>query len=215
MTNVCDSCCNSYICIIWLGYIYPTLARDILFGCMLRCMDGHRASLLGCSLSSYYWSPPEQKTSCANPWLPVTWNPCIWKLGSKICREPRQKVLGTPPPVELHCKKGSLRLTELQPWRHISPGINVLGKRIPHQAWKAKKQFGTNSSHVFTHLLVVREGFGVLLVFAKVSHGFLTVNSNIRQGQFWQKEVFFETPCRTESQITDALSLQTLLAHHK
>ena len=30
MTNVCDSCCNSYICIIWLGYIYPTLAKRYL-----------------------------------------------------------------------------------------------------------------------------------------------------------------------------------------
>ena len=25
----------------------------------------------GCSLSSYYWSSLEQKTSCANPWLPL------------------------------------------------------------------------------------------------------------------------------------------------
>ena len=30
MTNVCDSFCNSYICIIWLGYIYPTLAKRYL-----------------------------------------------------------------------------------------------------------------------------------------------------------------------------------------
>ena len=39
---------------------------------MLRSLDGHCASLLGCSLSSCYWSSPELKTSCANPWLLIT-----------------------------------------------------------------------------------------------------------------------------------------------
>ena len=97
--------------------------------------------------------------------------------------------------MELHCKKGSLRLTELRPWRHLCSGITILGKRIQHRAWKTTKQFGKNSSHVLAHLLVVREGLGVLLVFPRVSYGFLTANSNICHGQFWQKEVFFETPC--------------------
>ena len=41
-----------------------------------------------------------------------------------------------------------------------------------------------NSFHVLTHLLVVRKGLGVLLVFAKISYGFLTVNSNIWHSQF-------------------------------
>ena len=77
---------------------------------------------------------PEQKLLVQIPDCPLTWNLCIWKLGSKICREPRQKVFGTPPPVELHCKKGSLRLTELRPRRHLCSGIIILGKRIQHQA---------------------------------------------------------------------------------
>ena len=32
-------------------------------------------------------------------------------------------VPGTPPPVELRRKKGSLRLTKVQPWRHLCSGI--------------------------------------------------------------------------------------------
>ena len=57
------------------------------------------------------------------------------------------------------------------------------------------RQFETNSSHVPTHLLDVREGLGIFLVFAKVQYGFLTASSNICHGQFSQKEVFFEAPC--------------------
>ena len=40
----------------------------------------------------------------------------------------------------------------------------------------------------------IAEGLGVLLVFAKFSYGFLTVNSNICHGQFWLKEVFLRHP---------------------
>ena len=139
--------------------------------------------------------PPQSKKLLVQiPDCPLTWNLCIWKLGSKICREPRQKVFGTPPPVELHCKKGSLRLTELRPWRHLCSGITILGKRIQHRAWKTTKQFGKNSSHVLAHLLVVREGLGVLLVFPRVSYGFLTANSNICHGIFDKRKFFFKNP---------------------
>ena len=37
----------------------------------------------GCSLSSYYWSPPEQKTSCANPWLPSHLEPLHLEIGQQ------------------------------------------------------------------------------------------------------------------------------------
>ena len=140
------------------------------------------------------------------PDYPLTWNPCIWKLGSKICREPRQKVLGTPPPVELHCKKGSLRLTELRPWRHLCSGITILGKRIQHRAWKTTKQFGKNSSHVLAHLLVVREGLGVLLVFPRVSYGFLTANSNICHGIFDKRKFFWDTLYQNNIKVSESLS---------
>ena len=159
---------------------------------MLRSLDGHCASLLGCSLSSCYWSSPELKTSCANPWLPSHLEPLHLGIGQQSL--PGQKVLGTPPPVELHCKKGSLRLTELRPWRHLCSGITILGKRIQHRAWKTTKQFGKNSSHVLAHLLVVREGLGVLLVFARVSYGFLTANSNICHGIFDKRKFFLRHP---------------------
>ena len=115
-------------------------------------------------------------------------------MGSKNSQERRQRVLGTPPPVELHCKKGSLRLTELRPWRHPCSGITILGKRIQHRAWKTTKQFGKNSSHVLAHLLVVREGLGVLLVFPRVSYGFLTANSNICHGIFDKRKFFLRHP---------------------
>ena len=56
---------------------------------------------------------------------------------------------------------------------------------------KNYRQFGTNSSHVPTHLIDVREGPGILLVFAKVQYKYLTESSNICHGHFSQKEVFF------------------------
>ena len=46
---------------------------------------------------------------------------------------------------------------------------DILGKRIQHRGWKTTKIFGTNLSHVLTHLFVVREGFGALC-FMWVSH---------------------------------------------
>ena len=57
------------------------------------------------------------------------------------------------------------------------------------------RQFETNSSHAPTHLLDVREGLGILLVFAKAQYGFLTASSIICHGQFSLKEVFFEARC--------------------
>ena len=59
---------------------------------------------------------------------------------------------------------------------------------IQHQAWKTTRQFETNSSHVPTHLLDVREGLGILLVFAKAQYGFLTASSIIYHDQFSLKE---------------------------
>ena len=182
-----------HIFIICLGYIYQTLlASDIFIPAVtvwspstfqnsprqLRC-----TSLPLPSCPSLLFSPLQGQSA-----------PPRWKFGSTICQEPRQKVLGTPPPVELHCKKGSLRLTELRPWRHLCSGITILGKRIQSQAWKTTKQFGKNSSHVLAHLLVVREGLGVLLVFPRVSYGFLTANSNICHGIFDKRKFFLRHP---------------------
>ena len=160
---------------------------------MLRSLDGHCASLLGCSLSSCYWSSPELKTSCVNPWLPSHLEPLHLEIGQQSLPGAQAESSWYPPPVELHCKKGSLRLTELRPWRHLCSGITILGKRIQHRAWKTTKQIGKNSSHVLAHLLVVREGLGVLLVFPRVSYGFLTANSNICHGIFDKRKFFWDT----------------------
>ena len=54
---------------------------------------------------------------------------------------------------------------------------------IQHQTWKTTRRFGTNSSYVPTHLIDVREGLGILLLFAKAHYGFLTASSNICHGQ--------------------------------
>ena len=90
-------------------------------------------------------------------------------------------VPGTPPPVELHRKKGSLRLTKLRPWRHLCSGLTII---------KLKKQQDN-----LGQTLDVRERLGISHVFAKVQFGFLTVSSNICRCQFSLKEVFFEAPC--------------------
>ena len=66
----------------WVTYIRHW-QRDIFFGYMSRSLDGHCASLLGCSLSSCYWSSPELKTSCANPWLPSHLEPLHLEIGQQ------------------------------------------------------------------------------------------------------------------------------------
>ena len=80
MTNVCDSFCNSYICIIWLGYIYPTLAKRYLLWLHVEVFG---RPLCATPLSSCYWSSPELKTSCANPWLPSHLEPLHLEIGQQ------------------------------------------------------------------------------------------------------------------------------------
>ena len=86
-------------------------------------------------------------------------------------------------------------------WNHYlwqtNTQITILGKRRQHQAWRTT----TNLSHVLTHLLDVREGLDILLVFAKVQYGFLIINSNICHSQFSLKKVFFEAPCRLRLRV--------------
>ena len=67
---------------------------------------------------------------------------------------------------------------------------------------KTTKQFGTNSSYVLTHLLVVREGLGVLLVFANVSSGFLNIISNICHGLFDKRKFFLRHPVYIVVEVT-------------
>ena len=152
---------------------------------MLRSLDGHCASLLGCSLSSCYWSSPELKTSCANPWLPSHLEPLHLEIG-------QQSLPGAQAESSWYTSSCGTplqeRITEAD-WIAALDASLSWAKEYDIELEKTTKQFGTNSSYVLTHLLVVREGLGVLLVFAKFSEGFLAVNSNICQ--FWQKEVFF------------------------
>ena len=161
---------------------------------MLRSLDGHCASLLGCSLSSCYWSSPELKTSCPNPWLPSHLEPLHLEIGQQSLPGAQAESSwytsswGTP------LQERITGLTELRPWRHLCSGITILGKRIQHRAWKITKQFGKNSSHMLAHLLVVREGLGVLLVFPRVSYLFLTANSNICHGIFDKRKFFLRHP---------------------
>ena len=53
---------------------------------------------------------------------------------------------------------------------------------------KNDKSIWDNSSQVPIHLLDVREGLGILLVFAKAQYGFLTASSIIYHDQFSLKE---------------------------
>ena len=109
MTNVGDSFCNSYIYHL-VGLHISDIGKEI--SSLVTCWGLWTATVphSWAALWVLVIDPPQSKRPLVQiPDYPLTWNPCIWKLGSKVCREPRQKVLGTPPTVEHHCKKGSLR----------------------------------------------------------------------------------------------------------
>ena len=63
---------------------------------------------------------------------------------------------------------------------------------------------------ICTHtLLDAREGLGILLVFAKVQYGFLTVCSNICHGQFSVKEVFLRHPVASKCRPNFSFKIST------
>ena len=93
---------------------------------------------------------------------------------------------------------------------YISDNCKVIS--IHFQAWKITRQFETNSSHVPTHLLDLREGLGNFIVFAKVQYGFLTTSSNICR--FSLKGVFFsEAPCIFSACLPLHLTNSTFVFH--
>ena len=118
--------------------------------------------------------------------------PPRWKFCYKICQEPRQKVLGTPPPVELHCKKGSLRLTELRPWRHLCSGITILGKRKQRLAWKQQNNLG-QIHHMYSdsHIYLLSEKGLVFYLYLQKFHLDFSISTVIFAAANFDKRKFF------------------------
>ena len=123
MTNVGDSFCNSYIYHL-VGLHISDIGKEI--SSLVTCWGLWTATV------RHSWAalwvhivdcPQGKKLLVQIPDCHLTWDPCTRKLGGKICQEPRHEVPSAPPPVELHGKKWSLRLTELWPGRHLGSGI--------------------------------------------------------------------------------------------
>ena len=170
--------------IIWLGYTYRTLAKLYLLSCS-HC------------LASFYFTkcpPPAAMQIAALAFMSII---ALLTITGSICATSSEILQQNLPGAQAESSWypsscGTIlkeRITEAD-WIAALEASLFWAKEYNIELEKTTKQFGTNSSHALTHLLVVREGLGVLLVFAKVSFGFLTVNSYICHDQFWQKEVF-------------------------
>ena len=138
-----------HIFIIWLGYIYPTLAKRYLLWLHVEVFGRPLCVTPGLLFEFLLLILPRAKNFLCKSLITLSLGTLAsGNWAAKSAGSPGRKFLVPPPPVELHCKKGSLRLIELRPWRHLCSGITILGKRIQHQAWKRKRQFGLNSLHM-------------------------------------------------------------------
>ena len=179
-----------HIFIIWLGYIYPTLAKRYLLWLHVEVFGRPLCLTPGLLFEFLLLILPRAKNFLCKSLITLS-------LGTLASGNWAAKSAGSP---------GRKFLVPLLLWNYIERkdhwgwlnrslgGIFILGKRIQHRAWKTTKQFEKNSSHVLAHLLVVREGLGVLLVFPRVSYGFLTANSNICHGIFDKRKFFLRHP---------------------
>ena len=157
---------------------------------MLRSLDGHCASLLGCSLSSCYWSSPELKTSCANPWLPSHLEPLHLEIGQQSLPGAQAESswypssCGTPLQERITEADWIAALEASLFWNHY------LGQKNTTSSLKNNKTIWEKFiSCARTFTCCERKAWCFTCIW--VSHLFLTVNNNIYHGQFWHKEVFF------------------------
>ena len=162
MSNAVDSFRNSYI-----YYLVGLHISDIgkVISSLVTCWG------LGTATVRHSWAalwvhivdcPQGKKLLVQIPDCHLTWDPCTRKLGGKICQEPRHEVPSAPPPVELHGKKWSLRLTELWPGRHLGSGITIFGKWILKSLSWAKEdniklEEHQQICHMYSHIYLMSE----------------------------------------------------------
>ena len=151
-----------HIFIIWLGYIYRTLAKWYLPWSLVEVLGRPLCVTPGLLFEFTFLSSPEQKT-CANPWLSSHLGPLHLEIGQKNLPGAQAESSWYPSSCGTILKE---RITEAD-WIAALDASLFWAKEYDIELEKTTKQFGTNSSYVLTHLLVVREGLGVFSCICK------------------------------------------------
>ena len=180
-----------HIFIIWLGYIYPTLAKRYLLWLHVEVFGRPLCVTPGLLFEFLLLILPRAKNFLCKSLITLS-------LGTLASGNWAAKSAGSP---------GRKFLVPLLLWNSIARkdhwgwlncglgGIFVLESLSWAKEYniELEKQQNNWGKIVLAHLLVVREGLGVLLVFPRVSYGFLTANSNICHGIFDKRKFFWDT----------------------